>query len=408
MPLDKLLRTPAKNYTQQMRMQILQDHKGLHDLWNESPPLTAQFSEKLNTLHEMTVMKLKALGINHPINDSLDDPLLRELEKIMGNSDPFPEPGFGFVGTLREDNDRDPVGTLWSKGNQFILRSSDRDALKAWDENTKDVFCLDLSDSENGLTIRMRKPETQDEWLWAINASLFDTAYWIDSPLEITKVWTEEARAASLETRRRRKVDQDAIAKLRRERVQPYPQAGLKKADEATKYISQGSPTDYAKQVMASLPANDIDNSDIDAIIVHGAESWSKFASLAYLTSKEGGVLALIPRSVTGEKRGPEAGKFELHLNGSASGKAQRLAILMAVGRQQLSNLDPIEVRRVYDLFHKDRAGFSSHYMKAYTMYATGEGSRAKLEAKEPVIHDYFKYHFGTSGKSLGNAIFIR
>jgi hypothetical protein len=324
----------------------------------------------------------------------------------MENSDQPPQPGFEFVGDLREDNERDPVGSLWSKDNQFILRSSDRDALKAWDANTKDVFCLDSNDSENGLTIWMRKPETQEDWLWAINASLFDTPYWIDTPQEITKVWSEEARAASLETRRRRKGDQEAIAKVRRQRSQPYPAAGLKKADEATKYISQGSSCDYAKQVIASLPSNHIENADLDKIFVHGADSWDKFSSLAHLSTKEGGVLTLTYRSITGGKGGPEAGQFELHLNGSVSAKAQRLAILMAVGRQQLAHLDSMQATRVYDLFHRDRTGFTNRYMRAYTMYATGVGSRAKLEAKEPVIYDYFKYHFGSSEKSLVRAFF--
>jgi hypothetical protein len=383
-----------------MREQILKDHDDLHDLWEESLPHSTQLRDKISKLHEMTVKKLKVLRIDHHLSDSLDDSLPGELKKSSS------QPGFELVGVLREGDERGPVGSLWSKDNQFFLQSHDRDALKAWDINTKEVFCIDSEDSENGLTIRMRKPETQEDWLWAINASLFHTPYWIDIPQERSKVWTEEARAASLEVRRQRKADQEAIAKLRRERSQPYPQAGLKKADEVTQYVSQGSPVDYAKQVMASLPENDISHSDINRIIVHGADSWDKFSSIAHLTSKEGGVLVLTPHSITGEKRGPEAGKFELHLNGSVSGKAQRLAILMAVGRQQLASLDPIEARRVYDLFHKDRTGFSHRYMRAYTMYATGEGARAKLEAKDPVIYDYFKYHFGSSEKSLVKAIF--
>lgn len=112
-------------------------------------------------------------------------------------------------------------------------------------------------------------------------------------------------------------------------------------------------------------------------------------------------MLTLIPKSVTGEKHGPESAKFELNLNGSASGKAQRSAILIAIARQQLATLDPIDARRVYDLFHQDRKGFAKRYMAAYTAYATGEGSRAKLAAKEPNIYSYFKYHFGLSEKSL-------
>jgi len=401
MPLEKLLRTLVRNHTEWMRKQLLEDHNDLHSLWAETFSHEIPFREKLPILHEMTVRKLKALGIDHDIMDSLDQSLPGELQKTMESS----EPGSKLVAVLMEGHEKDPVGFVWSKDNQFLLQSTDREALKAWDAHTKDVFCIDSKDSDHGLTIRTRKPETQDDCLWAINASLFNTSYWIDTPQEITKTWSEEARAASLETRRRRRADHEAIAKVRRERSQPYPQAGLQKADEATQYVSQGFSVDYAKQVMASLPAKDLSNSDIDTIIVHGADSWDKLSSLAHLTSKEGGVLMLTPRSITGEKRGPEAGKFELNLNGSASGKAQRLAILMAVGRQQLADLDPIDARRVYDFFHKDRTGFSKRYTAAYAMYATGEGSRAKLAAKEPVIYSYFKYHFGSSEKSLIRAM---
>ena len=262
MPLEKLLRTLVKNYTEWMRKQLLEDHNDLHSLYAETFSHEIPFREKLPILHQITVRKLKALGIDHDIMDSLDQSLPGELQKTMESS----EPGSKLVAVLMEGHEKDPVGFVWSKDNQFLFQSTDREALKAWDAHTKDVFCIDSKDSDHGLTIRTRKPETQDDWLWAINASLYDTPYWIDTPQEIAKTWSEEARAASLETRRQRKADQEAIAKVRRERSQPYPQAGLQKADEATHYVSQGSSVDYAKQVMASLPAKDLSNSDIDTI----------------------------------------------------------------------------------------------------------------------------------------------
>ena len=307
----------------------------------------------------------------------------------------------GLVGVLKEGSDKDSVGFVWLKGDGYRLQSTDADAVRTWNHNTRSVFYLTSDDSDRGLRIWVRSPETTQEWLSAIETSLSGGSYWIDVPREISKAWTPEAREASLETRRRRMADREAIAKVRRERSQPYPHAGIEKANEVTEYISKGAPIDYSKQVLAGLPSKDLEAADIDSIIVHGPNSWDRFSSLAHLKNKEGGVLTLIPKSVTGEKHGPEAIKCEINLNGSASGKAQRLAILMAVGRQQLANLDPIDARRIYDLFGKDRSGFSKRYMADYAMYATGEGSRAKLAAKEPNIYSYFKHHFGSSEKSL-------
>lgn len=302
-----------------------------------------------------------------------------------------------LVGVLMKGSEKDPVGFIWLKDDAYRLQSTDADALRTWNHNTRAVFYLVSDDSDLGLRICVRSPETTEEWLLAIENSLSGGPYWIDVPREITKAWTPEAREASLEIRRRRMADREAIAKVRRERSQPYPHAGLEKANEVTEYIAKGAETHYAKQVMASLSSKDLETSDIDTIIVHGPNSWDKFSSMAHLKNREGGVLTLIPKSVTGEKHGPEAIKCEIHLNGGASGKAQRLAILMAVGRQQLANLDPIDARQIYDLFGKDRSGFSRRYMAAYAAYATGEGSRSKLAAKEPVIFSYFKNKFFSS-----------